>query len=53
MHIGKLLLQPALTSQMHGLYGSILLQPAGADIMVHCQSVENASYALVNFYGFF
>ena len=41
MHVENLPLQPALTSQMHGRCGSILLRLAGADVMVDCQTIEN------------
>ena len=39
MHIGKSPLQLALKQHMHGRHGYGLLQPAGADVMVHCQTL--------------
>ena len=53
MHVVKSLFQPALTYQMHARRGSRLSQPAAGDVMVHCQNLDNASYALGNFYVFF
>jgi hypothetical protein len=46
---------------MHGRRRSGLPRPAAAEVMVHRQDIENASYALINstgfllliFYGFF
>jgi hypothetical protein len=51
MRVGRPPLQPALKRQMHGWHGSGLPQPAGADAMVHCQTV--ATYELVNSKSFF
>ena len=52
MHVGKPSGQRSLTSNMHGRRSYEILQPAAADVMYPCQIVENASFALVNFYGF-
>ena len=52
MHVGKPLFQPALVSQMYEWRGSRLPRPDAGDVMVHCQNLKNASYALVNIYGF-
>ena len=49
MHIGKLSLQPALKQQMHGQCGSMLPQPAGTDVMVERENVENARHLLVKY----
>ena len=53
MHVGKPSNQWLLTSHMHGRRGFEMLRLAGADVMVHCRNVKNASFVLVNFYGFF
>ena len=53
MHVGKLSVEPALTSQMYGQRGSGLLQLVVGDGMVHRKNRENASYTLVNIYSFF
>ena len=41
MHIGETSLQPALKGRMHGRRGAMLLQPAGADVMVERENIEN------------
>ena len=47
----EILLQLALTSQMHGQRGSRFPRLTAEDIMVHRQNLKNASYALVKFDG--
>ena len=53
MHVENLPLQPVFKQKMHGWRGSGFLQPAAGDVMVRCQDLGNASYALVNIYVFF
>ena len=53
MHVRKPFGQRPLTSNMHVQRRSGLPRPATADVMVYRNNVENTSYVLVNFYGFF
>ena len=53
MHVGKLSVEPALTSQINGQRGSGLLQLVVGGVMVHRQNRENSSYTLVNVCSFF
>ena len=53
MHVRKPFGQRPLKSNMHERRRSRLPRPAAADVMVYRKNVENASYVLVNFYGFF
>ena len=41
MHVGKASVQLALTRQMHGRRDSVFPRPAGSDVMVECEIVEN------------
>ena len=53
MHVCNPFGQRPLKTNMHGRQRSRLPRPAAADVMVIVKNVENASYVLVNFYGFF
>ena len=52
MHVGKSPLQPALRQQIHRQRGPRSTKPDTGDVMVHCQNLENASYALIDIYVF-
>ena len=41
MYVGKLRLQQVLKRRMHGRRGSVFLRPAGAEIIVEHENVEN------------
>ena len=50
MHVEKPSNQWLLASHMHGCHGFDMPRPAVADVMVHYQNVENASFVVGNFY---